>query len=415
MKKLLLIPVLALGLTACNDSDAPQATTDNNKPQLYISLSTSEKPAIASTNNFGFRLFSSISNDAGDENVFFSPLVSSLNLSLIANAAAGETRSEILTALGVNESQISDLNTAMKKLATALPDADNKTNLTLASSIWLSDKCNPTAAFKNTCIDTYKADITTYPFGSPTIASEINKWCSNKTNGTIRQLVSQEEMTSSTFAIVNATTFSSEWTWKFSGDTVEETFHTTNRGDCKAQMMYDKAESVIATTDKLSMLTKPFGNRSFYIAFLLPHENVALDEAIQSLDADTWHNLFYGDQRKAYDITLVVPKLDFRTEYDMIPHYSDLGIRSAISSFADFSELGTSSALTLSRQKAQFKMDEKGAEAVVSNISVGSLGISGPMPDWSEKKEFRLDRPFAFVIYESSTKAIIFAGKVEKP
>ncbi len=415
MKKLLIISALALGLNACDNSDEPGGNMDN-KPQLYIALSDTETPAVVSTNNFGFRLFNSISNDAIDENVFFSPLVASLNMSMVANAAAGETRAEILNALGLNESQITDLNTAMNKLITALPDADNKTNLTLASSVWLADLCKPSDAFKNICSNSYKAGVNTYPFNSPSIASEINKWCSDKTCGAIKQIVNQKEMEQSKFAIANATIFKSEWYRKYSNYTGDGIFHTTNHGDCKVPMIQKHFDSsAITVTNKLSMTTDAFGNGSFRIAFILPHEDVSINEAIQSLDADTWISIQDADYfgRDFYEITLIAPKLNLNTEYDMLKYYYKLGITSAMTSDANFSELGTSAMLTLSRQKAQFKMDEKGAEAVVAQVTVG--GETSPGPNWTEKKEFRLDRPFAFVIYESSTKAIIFAGKVEKP
>ncbi len=58
-------------------------------------------------------------------------------------------------------------------------------------------------------------------------------------------------------------------------------------------------------------------------------------------------------------------------------------------------------------------MNEEGAKAVASQAE--SIGYTSAGPDWTEKKDFRLDRPFAFVIYEQSTKTILFLGKVELP
>ncbi|MDE7410670.1 MAG: hypothetical protein K2M94_01355 [Paramuribaculum sp.] len=416
LKKLFIIAVLAAGFVSCDSDEAGSVNQQDNKPRLNIPLSSTESAAVANTNGFGLRLFESLSSGVGEQNVFFSPLISSLNLSLLANGSAGETRSEILAALGVDDSQIGDLNTAMHKIITSLPGADNMAELTLASSLWLADFCHPSAAFTGVSADSYKSAIHTYPFRSPTLAADINKWCADNTGGAIKQLVQQSQVNNSVFCILGATVFSGQWANKFSGETVDDVFYTTNQGERSVKMMNDHRDYNISTSDKVSMLKKPFGNGSFSIAFLLPHEGIALGDAIKSLDADSWSALTDVDALKLYNVTLSVPRLDITAECDLIPHYDKLGIHEALTDNADFSNITGGKggvALQLSLQKAKFTMDEDGAKAVAAQIDAGMPIDAGP--DWTEKKDFRLDRPFAFVILENSTKVIMFAGKVECP
>ncbi len=415
LKSLVLCIALALAgaFYSCDNDEVVPAVNENedvNKPQLNIALSTSEQITVTNTNDFGLNLFKVMSADVGEKNLFFSPLVSSLNLALLANGSAGDTRAEILNALGVDDSQIAHLNTALNKIITSLPDADNKSSLTLASSLWLSDRCKPTAAFQSICADTYRSAIFNYPFGSTTLAANINDWCSKNTGGAIKQLVTQDEVAKSTFNILNATSFYGEWTKPF--DTVDRyDFYLSNGGKYKVPVMAEYSNYFITYNETLSMLFKSFGNKSFCIGLILPHEEVSLSDAISSLDIDSWNELRSCGESDFHKVVLIAPKLDITATYDMLPYYKSMGIATALTRDADFSEIGVDAALSLSLQKAHFSMDEKGAKAeVVEIVSDGPTS-----PGWLVFKEYVLNRPFAFVIFEQSTGTIMFAGKVEYP
>ena len=79
---------------------------------------------------------------------------------------------------------------------------------------------------------------------------------------------------------------------------------------------------------------------------------------------------------------------------------------------ADFSSIGTTDSgypiyISLVRQKAVVKVDEEGTEAAVVS-SAGMLATSaGP----GDHIVFHADHPFLYLITESSTGAVLFAGK----
>ena len=62
-------------------------------------------------------------------------------------------------------------------------------------------------------------------------------------------------------------------------------------------------------------------------------------------------------------------------------------------------------------QKTRLELDKDGTKAAaVTMIAPGNMM---PMP--KEKKEVTLDRPFAFMIYDSEEDQIVFLGKVTEP
>ena len=61
-------------------------------------------------------------------------------------------------------------------------------------------------------------------------------------------------------------------------------------------------------------------------------------------------------------------------------------------------------------QSNYFKIDENGAKAA----TVTTTHVSGIGANVMQVAEMVFDRPFIYLIYEKSTKAVLFMGKVEK-
>ncbi len=89
-----------------------------------------------------------------------------------------------------------------------------------------------------------------------------------------------------------------------------------------------------------------------------------------------------------------------------------MGMKDAFDSYkADFSKMSAAELyIGLLQQFTYVNVDEEGTEAAAVTVG-GMFGTSvGP----STPISFYLDRPFAFVIKEKSTGAILFMGKITK-
>lgn len=63
------------------------------------------------------------------------------------------------------------------------------------------------------------------------------------------------------------------------------------------------------------------------------------------------------------------------------------------------------------KQKSFIDLNEKGTEAAAATIAgmIGSGGGEPPTP-----MEFKVNRPFVYVMQEKTTGTILFIGKIEK-
>lgn len=90
-----------------------------------------------------------------------------------------------------------------------------------------------------------------------------------------------------------------------------------------------------------------------------------------------------------------------------------LGMKDAFDPFlADFSNISDQSLfLDLLKQFTYLRVDEEGTEAAA--VTIGGMVEAAPPPS-TGPVEFFLNRPFVFMINETSTGTVLFMGKVTK-
>ncbi|MFA5642339.1 MAG: serpin family protein, partial [Bacteroidales bacterium] len=141
----------------------------------------------------------------------------------------------------------------------------------------------------------------------------------------------------------------------------------------------------------------------------LPEDLFSLLEPISST-TNNWRNIINDKRTSKLDLFLPKFKFDYEIEFNDI--LKKMGITDAfIPKLANFSRISSEQELVISKvlQKTAIEVNEKGSEAAAVT-SVG-IGVTSMPP----KNEFRVNRPFVFVISEKFTGTILFAGKVEVP
>ncbi len=91
---------------------------------------------ILSSNGFGFRLLSLLSDEHPDQNISISPLGVSLALTMTYNGARGKTKQEMAEALGFDNLSLSGINEGNASLLHSLTKADPEVRLQIANAIW---------------------------------------------------------------------------------------------------------------------------------------------------------------------------------------------------------------------------------------------------------------------------------------
>ncbi|SKC68897.1 serpin family protein [Maledivibacter halophilus] len=137
---------------------------------------------------------------------------------------------------------------------------------------------------------------------------------------------------------------------------------------------------------------------------LLPNENVTMDEFINNLNKDTWHEMKESLQ-ETKDVYVKIPR--FKVEYgikDLKNVLRQLGMEEAFSESADFS--GIKEGIFISRvlHKAVIEVNEEGSEA--SGVTVVEMTESAQI----EPDEFIANRPFIYAIEDDKTDTLLFMG-----
>jgi serpin B len=114
------------------------------------------------------------------------------------------------------------------------------------------------------------------------------------------------------------------------------------------------------------------------------------------------------------EVDLQMPRWDIETSAQLADLLAELGMPTAFSDAADFSGISRDTALAISAvvHQANITVDENGTEAAAATaVVVGAT--SAPEP--TDVVELHIDRPFVFVLRDTSTGAVTFLGRVADP
>lgn len=351
------------------------------------------------------------------ENYMFSPLSIKTALMLSANGATGETKEEILNALGIES--IDDFNEFSKDLLKRYSQTDIL-SLNVANSIWINkDKTTQSFSenFKSIAGDFYNADVKTV--NNKNAVSEINSWVSDKTNGKISEIVGDTGDFWS--MIVNAVYFKGRWQNEFKKSaTEEEEFTNADGTKAKTDFMNKNAWIKYAETKSVKIVELPYKNREdkfndegeyidskVYDNLDVSMYLIASDNDInvaQELEATIKDELF----KNTY-IKLSLPKFKFEYSQNLNDILKNTGIKTALDTKkADFTKMFDSGNMWFTDvlHKTYISVDEEGTEAAAVT-SVGMGGSSLP----PEPVEIKFNKPFYFVIRDNTSGEILFMGR----
>ena len=137
---------------------------------------------------------------------------------------------------------------------------------------------------------------------------------------------------------------------------------------------------------------------------ILPQKGRTVQDVVSVLDAHRWSEITGLWSVREVDVWL--PRFKTKFHVDLNQLLIEMGMPTAFDELkADFGAM-SAQALFLSQvmQDAVIKVDEEGTEAAA--VSTGMMATSVP-----KYSTFHADHPFLYLITESSTGAILFAGQ----
>ncbi|MGH7588747.1 MAG: serpin family protein [Gemmatimonadota bacterium] len=409
MSRGILLPIaLCVLASTCDDAVGPGGPPGGVQEPIETlprELSPQELVLIDAGNDFTFDLFGRLVREEPDENVFVSPLSVSMVLGMLLNGAAGETQSEIETALGLSALTLDEINRAYRDLIDLLLGLDRSVETRVANSIWIREGFPVVPEFLDTNREFFGAEVAGLDFDDPGSVERINGWVEEETNGRIKQIIDMIRPEHVMF-LINAMYFKGLWQIPFDkDDTRPAPFRRADGSEVQVQMMTVDSLFANNVTDRYHAVDLPYGGGAFSMTIVLPAEGVATADLVAALDAPAWRTLIEGLHPQFLQVSL--PRFELEYEKTLNETLQELGIRKAFGD-ADFSRLTPGGGVWLDyvKQKAFVKVDEAGTEAAAA--TVGAIAVSAPPP-------FLADRPFVFAIRERLSGTILFVGQVTDP
>ena len=408
MKQLHYWALAALMLVAgvsCAKTGAEEDDKGDN-PYKGLNLSTKSAEFAQQGKTFAFELLDRV-NQAEKGNYIISPLSMQFLLGMLLDGAQGKTADEICQVLGYVAGEANAVNEYAQALMNQLPDLDKNTKLAIANAVAVNKGYSLLGGYTSDVKQYYEAEISSLDFTDVKGATKkINQWASDHTNGLVPRILDQVDPSAVCY-IMDALYFMSEWSTPFpQGKTSKESFTRQDGTQTQVQMMKNTLKTGYWENETMQAVTLVYGNGAFSMTVLLPVPGKNVSDVTAFLKSD---NRSIHPARCEVDLWL--PK--FETNYGITLNsiLSDMGMATAFSSLeADFSAMCKNPLfVSFILQKAAIKVEEKGTEAAA--VSIAGMYRTAIAPEQTNKAVFHANRPFLYLITETSTGAVLFAGK----
>ncbi len=347
------------------------------------------------------RLFTALYEEG--ENLAYSPVSIYLALAMLAETSAGETRAEILAALGADG--IEEVRGIAKALLVSETIKEEKAECSIANSLWMNESVGYVRPTLETIAEIYRADSFSGDTADPSYSKALREWLDKKTNGLLEDCVKGVKLDPDTvLAIASTVYFDAEWRSEFEKkDNFEGVFRSPN-GEVPCEFMYQTDSLYYAEGEGFRAAGKSMmGDTVMW--FILPEEGAPLSSALGGIDA-------LGTDELS-SVKLTMPKLDVTSDIDLLPVFKRLGLNLCMdpnaSDFSPLFEDPDGIFVSGARHAARVKADEKRVRAAAFTL----ITMDKAAAPCSEI-EFTLDRPFIFVITGASG-APLFVGAVNEP
>lgn len=399
---------LALTLFSCHKNISTPATS------TPLDLPPNSTAVTNAANEFAFTLFhSTLKTEPSGPNMLISPLSVYMALSMTYNGAAGATRDSMALTLQQSGIPISQLNAVNQALITQLPKEDSKVQLSIANSIFYSDKGpQPAPAFLDSTKTNYLGAMQALDFSqSAASLSTINSWVAKNTKNKIPTILDQLDPYT-VMVLVNAIYFNATWLNAFKpAQTRTMPFTLTGGSTVSTPFMNQEANirSWFGPTFTLAELPYSTG-KGFAMYLVLPNDPArSITDFAASFKGDT---LAYAYSRlDSSFVSISLPKWEYSYSIaNMKKELKALGMGIAFED-ADFSKMYPTTTVSLSQvaHKTYIKVSEEGTEAAAAT-AVTVVETSMPMV-----RAIKADHPFLYMIAERQTGAVLFVGIVTNP
>ncbi len=330
-----------------------------------------------------------------NENLVISPYSAGVALSMLAEGAEGQTKEEFNTALNSCIFKAEDLGSSDTVLVKS------------ANSLWVDDNFSIRNRYLFLLEKDFDALATVLNFSDPSTVQAINNWCSEHTNGKIKDIIDRLSP-GSVMVLANALYFNAPWLNPFEKNlTAKATFNGSSR-QSEVEMMFRRGHMNYAEYQGCQLVQLPYEGGRYSMFVLLPAAGMEVNDIIGYLNED-----LYNEAMKALapkEVLLKMPKAKLETSLLLNKSLNSMGIKSAFSSAANFKGIAEMGPLVLDqvKQKCYVDISESGTEAAA--VTVAQVRMTSVRP--SSYVTMTVNRPYLFFIVDTQNSNVMFAGRV---
>lgn len=422
MKKYLVIcasMALLASLSSCKGNETETEEVGYMLPATRsVELTNEQKELVTNNNGFAFNLVRKINEErkadgVREKNLFVSPLSATCILGMLNSGANDECQRKISEVLDMSGATAQGINEFCYSLMTQATNVDNQVSLETANALFTNKDIHVNSQYATTVSKYYDTKVQSLDFSVNNAAEEINNWAKEKSHGMITKLFDRLNADED-FYLLNTVCFEAMWKMPFDkSKTTSEPFVSQDGSQHDVEMMHlDKALVLTEANDCFTSVCLPYGsgnNWNMYV--LLPNKGKTVDDVINCLNADKW-----SMQVKNYKnniLNLSIPKFNVVDDIELDKALEKMGLdclfkSGSLSRMIDNKDRISACSIN---QKNSIDVNEEGAKMVAVTIAHGDLidyfHVDEPQ---IEDGNFSANRPFVFVVAESSSNAVFFVG-----
>ena len=221
---------------------------------------------------------------------------------------------------------------------------------------------------------------------------KINKYIDKNSHGKIKG-IKKEDINDTDSLLLGSLYFNEVWKDKYRSKDIETRLFKGTKETKKVSFLSSEDEKYLHTDNAIGFMKK-YQAKNLYFVGILPNEGVTFDQV-------NINDLL--DSNGECDV--LFPEFEFEYNVDMKPVLKSLGINKIFAGGA-LDDFYKDAYVNKVLQKNYIKVNRKGTEAISIKETLSSTWGVG------YHKKVILDRPFMFLIYDSSINQVLFIGRV---
>ena len=399
-----IIGAVSLGLVTSCASEDQVSDGGAGISDVVTDYTDVEKSVVGETRSFDFSFFKSAC-EGENGNVIVSPLSMQMLLGATALAADEASAEEIACAMGCSD--LATLGDFHGKVVRRYPQDGKGVDISLANAVWYAEGLSPEINFSRNFAEIYDGEMFQLNRNSLQYVEQLNKWCSEKTNGLIPSML-HSFPADVELVMANAMYFNGKWDNPFLAEETSKSIFHGSEGDCQVDMMHHDGLQNFWVADGYKAVMMDMGAGEYTATFVLPDDGKDLGALIKELD----YTALVDAPRMARKVKLYLPKCKLQPEGGNLSHalkalgiecIFDGGYLSSFNYVADGVQFF---------QKVAVEFNEKGSEGASVSWNFWPTD-SGDDNDAAAVPVIEFNRPYLFFINERETGVCLLCGRIE--